>query len=232
MFNNYNSLIYFDTETTGLDAEKCKVIELAAIQYRNIDGRWVEGPHMDALIKLPDGEKIPQKIVDLTHITDEMLESEGISERESLEIISTYFMGKTLLVAHNIQFDINFLSFSFLRSFPENIKLITEADYLDTLTVCKDRKAYPHKLENMIDYYDLSDQCQNSHRAIDDVYALALVTDKMIKERDDLEEYINIFGYNPKYGISGKEFKKVKYIKQFYRNGMAAPNEILPIVER
>lgn len=229
MFNKYDSLIYFDTETTGLNAETCKIIELAAIQYRNINGRWVEGPHMDALIKLPEGGKIPDKIVELTHITDDMLELSGIPEKEALELISTYFMGKTLLIAHNIQFDINFLSFAFIRSLRKKIGLITEADYIDTLTVCKDRKSYPHKLENMIEYYNLSDQCQNSHRAIDDVYALALVTDKLIKERDDLERYINVFGYNPKYGISGKEFRKVKYMRQPYRNSMAAPNEILPV---
>jgi len=34
-------------------------------------------------VKLPEGERIPQKIVELTGITDEQLENEGITEAEA-----------------------------------------------------------------------------------------------------------------------------------------------------
>ena len=229
MFEEYNTIIYFDTETTGLDAEKCRVIELAAIQYIKSGSGWVRCGEMDALINLPEGEHIPEKIVELTHITDDMLEAHGIPEEQAVKLFASFMIGNTLLIAHNIQFDINFLSYMFIRSAREQIVLITKADYLDTLTVSKDRKCFPHKLENMIDYYNLSDRCQNSHRAIDDVIALQLVTESLADERDDLDRYINIFGYNPKYGISGKEFKKVTYLRQPYQNiGLVPSDTILP----
>ena len=70
----------------------------------------------------------------------------------------------------------------------------------------------------------------NFHRAIDDTKALYQVTQAMRKDRDDLKEYLNVFGYNPKWGISGIEFKFIRYEAQPYHNmGEKWPySEILP----
>ena len=38
----------------------------------------------------------------------------------------------------------------------------------------------------------------------------------MAAESDDLAEYINLFGYNPKYGISGPKISSVRYVPQPY----------------
>ena len=38
----------------------------------------------------------------------------------------------------------------------------------------------------------------------------------MVEEQDDLECYVNLFGYNPKYGISGKAIGSVTYKPQRY----------------
>ena len=99
---------------------------------------------------------------------------------------------------------------------------------MDSLTVFKDRRCYPHKLCNAISAYGLSDKVQNSHRAIDDVLALFEVLKAMDEERDDLTEYINVFGFNPKYGISGRQVRGVRYAPQQFRNFMAPPCDILP----
>ena len=87
-------------------------------------------------------------------------------------------------------------------------------DKLDLLTVYKDRRAYPHKLCNAIDAYGLSGKVCNSHRAVDDVLATLEVMKSMEAEREDLEKYINLFGYNPKYGIDGKPIGSVTYKPQ------------------
>ena len=68
----------------------------------------------------------------------------------------------------------------------------------------------------------------NSHRAIDDVKALLEVAKAMGRERDDLRDYINIFGYNPKYGASGRHLKKVTYVARSFRDGIALPDQTLP----
>ena len=57
---------------------------------------------------------------------------------------------------------------------------------------------------------------QNSHRAIDDTWAAARVAEAMGREEDDLDRYINLFGYHPKYGIEGLRISSVTYRPQPY----------------
>jgi hypothetical protein len=52
---------------------------------------------------------------------------------------------------------------------------------------------------------------------VDDVIATVAVMEEMEKERDDLHLYINLFGFNPKYGIGGKAIGSVTYKPQSYR---------------
>ena len=56
----------------------------------------------------------------------------------------------------------------------------------------------------------------NSHRAIDDVRATVEVLRAMETERDDLERYVDLFGYSSKYGISGPRIASVRYLPQGY----------------
>ena len=46
--------------------------------------------------------------------------------------------------------------------------------------------------------------------------ATVAVMEEMEKEKDDLLNYINLFGYNPKYGIEGKPIGSVTYKPQPY----------------
>ena len=62
----------------------------------------------------------------------------------------------------------------------------------------------------------MQDSVQNSHRAIDDVRATVEVLRAMEAERDDLERYFNLFGYSPKYGVSGPRISSVRYLPQGY----------------
>lgn len=221
------NIVFFDTETTGFDAETCRVIEIAAIRYEMENGVYTKKEDMDMLIRLPEGQKIPEKIVELTHITDEMLAKDGVDgETAANRFCDMMSYEKTILVAHNAQFDINFVAFMILRNCPTRIALMNQIDYLDSLTICKDRKAYPHKLEDMIRCYDID--AVNSHRAIDDVDALAKLFFALEKERDDVYEYVNVFGYNPKYGLKGKKFSKIRYLSQPYRDNMVTADHILP----
>lgn len=109
VFTKYKAVVFFDTETTGLEAESCQIIELAAIRVEKTErGTLRMADSADVFVKLPEGERIPQKIVELTGITDEQLKNEGITEAEAAarftELISG---GRVLLVAHNAQFPAN-----------------------------------------------------------------------------------------------------------------------------
>lgn len=253
LLDAYRNIVFFDTETTGFNAQANRIIELAAIGVRrNFEGKAEIWREMDVYCKLPDGQKIPEKIVELTGITDQMLAERGISEDEMAAQFAEIMIGEdsadlfdllknlkdTLLVAHNAQFDLNFVAFLYVLQmghdsegpqYREWLHRFNAADYLDTLTIYKDRAAYPHKLANAIEHYGLDGKVVNSHRAIDDVKALLEVTKAMGTERGDLRDYVNIFGYNPRYGISGRRLKKVSYLQQGFRNEIAPPELTLPV---
>ena len=176
-----------------------------------------------AVIRLPEGERLPENIVTLTGITDRLLETEGVQSGTAVSrFLKLVKPGPVLMVAHNAQFDACFLR-GLLRG-----QKVGRIDWLDSLTVYKDRRAYPHKLANAIIAYDLTDKVQNSHRAIDDVLALFEVLKAMDDEREDLGSYVNLFGYNPKYGVSGRRIVGVRYEPQSFSKGLTRPEQTLP----
>ena len=122
--------------------------------------------------------------------------------------------GNCLLLAYNAHFDLSFLYYFLLRH--GDPQILKGKDKLDLLTVYKDRRSFPHKLCNAIEAYGLAGKVVNSHRAVDDVVATVAVMEEMEKERDDLMCYVNLFGYNPKYGVEGKPIGSVTYKAQPY----------------
>ncbi len=214
----YDRLVIFDTETTGLDFERDEIIELAAavIELRSGKPKVIE--EYDNLIRLSPGVELPKKIQELTHIEPWQLETQGINKGELCQDITRIF-GKpsTLLLAYNAHFDLSFL-FHTLRKFGD-FTILRGKDKIDLLTVYRDRRSYPHRLASAIEAYGLGDQVQNSHRAIDDVLATVAVMEKMIAERDDILNYVNLFGYNARYGVGKHPISSVTYRPQGYEPG-------------
>ena len=214
-------VIFFDTETSGLDCRDCKIIELAMLTVEN--GEIVED--YDEFVNIG---AIPPRITEITGITNEMLRNEGLSEEVVAGHLKERLTPGTLMVAHNTQFDLSFVFNLLARHFPDDAYgIVKNVRWLDTLTVLKDRKTYPHKLKDGIKHYEL--KTVRFHRAIDDTRALYDLTLAMKNQRDDLKEYICLFGYNPKYGVSGPKFPFITYKAQPYQNyGKLPQDRILP----
>lgn len=215
LWERFDRMVIFDTETTGVDYEKDRIIEIGAVTLEN----GAETGGMDLFIRLPEGRRLDPFITNLTGITEERLETEGVGDDEAAWAFADLLEGaeRPLLVAYNAQFDLNFL-YGLLR--PWGLaEILKKPRFLDALTVYRDRRDYPHKLENAIDAYCLEDKAVNSHRAIDDARAAARVLEAMAEERDDLEEYIDLFGSHPKYGVSGRRISSVTYRPQPYDRG-------------
>ncbi|WP_026389527.1 PolC-type DNA polymerase III [[Acholeplasma] multilocale] len=123
-------LVIYDLETTGLSPEFDEIIEFGAVIYDYKNG---SREAIDILIK-PE-QPLKQFTKDLTHITDEMLEDKpGIEEafKKIYEIIDG-----AILVAHNANFDFNFLnSYAKKLGYPELTNTV-----IDTLTIA--RAMYP-----------------------------------------------------------------------------------------
>jgi len=202
-------IIYIDTETTGLDYTKDQIIELSAIKAYRQNKQEPEGFH--AYIKCP--RLLDSKISELTGISDYTLATQGKDEQKVMDAFVA-FVGdgySTLMVAYNAQFDLLFLKGALERCGYKGF--IESLDYLDLLTVYRDRHYYPHKLKDAIAKYELKGYV-NSHNASDDTRALLGVTKALIKERHDLHKYVNLFGYLEKYGVSGERLNKVTYLPQ------------------
>ena len=208
-FSKYDRLVLFDTETTGLDFAQDEIIEFAAIVVES--GGNVTREY-DELVQLAPGNAIPANITALTGISDQDIRERGLPKTRVCRDIAEMISGNTLLLAYNAHFDLSFLYYMLLRH--GDPMILKGKDKLDLLTVYKDRRAYPHKLCNAIDAYGLTGKVKNSHRAVDDVLATLEVMRCMEEEKPDLERYINLFGYNPKYGISGKPIGTVTYKPQ------------------
>ena len=155
---------------------------------------------------------MPALIAALTGITNQDIREKGIPKTRVCCDIARMIAGNTLLLAYNAHFDLSFLFYMLLRN--GDPQILRGKDKLDLLTVYKDRRSYPHKLCHAIEAYGLSGKVVNSHRAVDDVLPTVEVMKCMEQERDDLCRYLNLFGYNPKYGISGKPIGSITYKPQ------------------
>ena len=211
LFARYDKLLLFDTETTGLRFDRDEIIEFAAVLVEKVGGNPCVTREYDELITLSPGMTVPPEIEKLTGITTADIAQRGIAKDRLCRDIADMVSGNTLLLAYNAHFDLSFL-FDLLRSGDPGI--LKGKDKLDLLTVYKDRHSYPHKLCNAIEVYDLAGKVVNSHRAVDDVLATVAVMEAMEEEKDDLLRYVNLFGYNPKYGVSGKPIGSVTYKPQ------------------
>ncbi len=94
------SFCVFDLETTGSNQKSDKIIEIGLVKIENLKivktKDFLINPEM----------KIPEFIQNLTGISQESVKTSPIIEDVIDEIVS--FMGDSILVAHNISFDIPF----------------------------------------------------------------------------------------------------------------------------
>ena len=214
LFASYDRLVLFDTETTGLNFSRDEIIEFAAVAVEPGPQGPVVVEEYDQLVALSPGGFVPENIRQLTGISTQDLLERGLPKTRVCQDIARMIRGNTLLLAYNAHFDLSFLYYLLLRHGDPSI--LKGKDKLDLLTVYRDRHSYPHRLCNAIEAYGLSGQAVNSRRAGDDVLATRAVMRAMAQEKDDLHRYINLFGYNPKYGIGGKAIGSVTYRPQSF----------------
>jgi len=199
---NYKKILVFDFETTGLSPKTEKVIEVGAVLLEKENDHYVIGQELNYLIK--QEKPISAFISNLTNITNEMLETQGVAEEYAFRQLDSLIDSDTLLVAYNLGFDIGFLSALYKYYVARNY-LITN-DILDCMAVYKDRYPYPHKLESAVARFNLVNE--GAHRASEDAKATFKVLEALALEKNNLELYVNVLGYNKKYGLPDRTYFK------------------------
>ena len=96
------TLVALDIETTGLDPQTDRIIEIGAVRF---SGSQIQD-EFTALIN--PGSRIPPFITQLTGITDAMVRSAPTAE-EVLPQLSD-FVNDTPVIGHNVRFDLSFLN--------------------------------------------------------------------------------------------------------------------------
>lgn len=179
-----NSIIVFDTETTGIPDWKIPsesesqphLVQLAAHQYDLTKGRIVQS--MDVIIK-PDNWEIPQDVSEIHGITQEYALDVGIPEKLALDMFLELWGGR-LRVAHNTTFDNRIIRIATKRYAPEHvIQTWADGDYECTGLLSKPiMQMLPKnkcgfkmpKLEEAYKYFT-GKELQNAHSAIADCNA-------------------------------------------------------------
>lgn len=209
--NKYEYILVFDFETTGLSPFNDRIIEIGAILLKKTpSGAYQINDELNVLIK--QDSPLNEKIIEITSITDEMLNEQGISEAEAFLKFQKLHKKDCLLVAYNISFDYGFLNELYKRHLNDK-NLFINNDLLDVMAIYKDRHPYPHRLESAVNTYNIVNE--DAHRALDDAKATLYVLVKMIEQRDSAEKYINVIGYNPRYGPSEYKAPHVSYVPQY-----------------
>lgn len=155
--------VVYDFETTGLDTRVCKIIEIGAVKI--VDGKFTET--FSTLID--PGEKLEDRIVETTNITDEMLFGKPAIE----DVLPDFnlFCDKAVLVGQNS----NDFDYKILQRVASEQKLRFSAEHEDTMVMAKKllRRVHNYKLATLAKYYGVVNE--NAHRALDDAVTTAKV---------------------------------------------------------
>jgi|HigsolmetaGSP11D_1036233.scaffolds.fasta_scaffold03521_4 CRISPR-associated protein Cas2 len=152
--------IILDVETTGLSPDQHDIIEIGAVKVSN---QQVEST-FQALVKIEG--KIPQQVVQLTGISDDLLQSEGRPIHEALQEFLVY-IDDWPIVAHNGDFDYSFIRAACIKlGFPPiNNKRI------DTMSLARRYlvEVPNYKLETLVEYLNIP--VTGLHRSLNDCFA-------------------------------------------------------------
>ena len=152
-----------DTETTGLHVEKGdQIISVASLKVSDL--KIDEQNYLDELVN--PNMKIPESSTKIHNITDEQVLSKPSLLEISEKILK--FLKKSVLVGHNINFDINFLKENSKGSqLADRMKVIKSIDtiYL-TASLFPDLKNY--ELSNLCEYFNIKTDDQIRHSALGD----------------------------------------------------------------
>ena len=164
------TFIVFDTETTGLKPSECDVIEFSAVKADK------EGNILDEIdVYINPGYPLPEKITEITGITDSELAEKGITLNEAVGKIKAFMGDFPVIAGYNVGFDIGFMSEMYNKA-GENFSYTTAFDVLKFARAVLPK---PHKLINVVETLDLGDF--KFHRSIDDAKATLAVFNKLVE---------------------------------------------------
>lgn len=162
--------IVLDLETTGLYPDKDEILEIAAVLVENkqIQKRFQRYIQIEG--------SIPEPVKDLTGITEDILQKEGVKPQQALQEFCA-FIKKETIISHNLGFDMQFLTNALEN---EEMSRITNQG-IDTLTLTRKikRGLKSYQLEWLVQYFKLPET--TFHRALADAETTMHLFEKLIE---------------------------------------------------
>lgn len=176
-FRTAEEVIVYDTETTGLNAQRDRVIQFSGIKFSIENNALKEKERIDVYIN-PE-YPLPPKITEITGISDDMLVN-AAKEPEVFPEIKKFFGEAPVICGHNVSFDNGFLTEMYTR----NSETFSPSIILDTLEMSRDitkGEAGSNKLGDIARMYGV-DSDLTFHNALDDVIACSRILFLFYKE--------------------------------------------------
>ncbi|WP_407965509.1 DNA polymerase III subunit epsilon [Bartonella sp. C271] len=175
--------IIFDTETTGLNKESDRIIEIGCIEMIN---RYLTGRRFHVYLN-PQGVIIPDEVIAIHGLTNERLKDEKNFE----DIVDALldFIDSATIVAHNANFDIGFLNAELERV---NKPLVNSDNVIDTLSIARRRFPMgPNSLDVLCKRFGIDNSHRVLHGALLDAEILADVYIELIGGKQGIFSFDN-----------------------------------------
>lgn len=159
--------VVVDIETTGMSAASCAIIEISAVRFS------ADKP-IETFSTLVDPQRrIDYFITRLTGITNAMVKGAPLIDRAIMDFYR--FVGNSVIVGYNVNFDVNFLYDFLVRCHGIPLK----NDFIDVLRIA--RRVLPelpdHKQTTVAEHFGIS--TRGAHRAETDCLICAAVLEKL-----------------------------------------------------
>ena len=167
--------IILDTETTGLSAEKDRIVEIACVELNN----YIPTKNIFHSFINP-GIKVSEDAFRVHGYSDEFLSTKPKFKDVAQNFIN--FIKNKKLIIHNADFDLGFLNNEFKRL---NLKPILKSDIVDTLQIA--RSKFPgvgNSLDALCKRFKINIETREKHSALLDCHLLSKVYIELVDKKE------------------------------------------------
>ena len=167
--------IILDTETTGLSAEKDRIVEIACVELSNYN------PTQNIFHTFINPEiKVSEDAFRVHGYSDEFLSTKP-KFKDVVQNFINFIKDKKLII-HNADFDLGFLNNEFKRL---NLKPILKSNILDTLQIA--RSKFPgvgNSLDALCKRFKINTDAREKHSALLDCHLLSKVYIELVDKKE------------------------------------------------